>query len=233
MFVLAWEIAGRTAHNRLLPPFSAVFRVMLDEAASGRLGHHLGITLVRVAWAFAIAMALGTVLGVAMGRSPAIDRLFDSPVTLLLNLPALVGIVLIFVWFGLSEATTIAAVALNKFPATAVTLREGARVVEGRLLDMARSFGLSHRATWRHVIVPQLSPYVFAAARAGFALIWKIVLVAELLGRSDGVGFQIQVYFQLFDVTSILAYTLAFMAVVQAIEWGVLQPIERRVNRWR
>ncbi len=233
MFLLAWEIAARLAHSRLLPPFTSVFRVMLDEAQSGRLEHNLGVTLLRVGWAFAIAMVLGTALGVAMGRSPAIDRLFDSPVTLLLNLPALVGIVLIFVWFGLSETTTIAAVALNKFPATAVTMREGARAVEKRLLGMARSFGLSHRATWQHVILPQLSPYVFAAARAGFALVWKIVLVAELLGRSDGVGFQIQVYFQLFDVTGILAYTLAFMAVVQAIEWALVQPVERRINRWR
>jgi len=47
------------------------------------------------------------------------------------------------------------------------------------------------------------------------------------------VGFQIQVLFQLFDVTGILAYTLAFVAVVQGIEWGLLQPLERRANRWR
>lgn len=231
--LLGWEIAGQLLATRLLPPLSAVLRVLLAEALSGRLGHQLGATLLRVFWAFAIAMALGTATGVAMGRSPRIDRLLDSLVTVLLNLPALVGIVLIFVWFGQSEATTIAAVALNKFPATAVTLREGARALDRRLLDMARSFHLAPDATWRHVALPQLTPYLFAAARAGFALIWKIVLVAELLGRSDGVGFQIQLYFQLFDVAGILAYTLAFMAVVQAIEWGLLQPLERRLNRWR
>lgn len=217
----------------MLPPLSAVLQVMWTEAQSGRLGHNLGVTLLRVAWSFGIAMVIGTVLGVAMGRSAWVDRVFDSVLTLLLNLPALVGIVLIFVWFGLSEATTVASVALNKIPATAVTMREGARAIDRRLLDMARSFRLSRGAVWRHVYVPQLTPYLFASARAGFALIWKIVLVAELLGRSDGVGFQIQVYFQLFDVAGILAYTLAFMAVVQALEWTLLQPLERRVNRWR
>ena len=65
---------------------------------------------------------------------------------------------------------------------------------------------------------------MFAAARSGLALIWKIVLVVELLGRSNGVGFQIEIYFQLFDVTMILAYTLAFILVVQTIEWAALQP---------
>ena len=59
------------------------------------------------------------------------------------------------------------------------------------------------------------------------------MLVVELLGRSNGVGFQIQIYFQLFDVTLILAYTLAFILVVQLIEWGAVQPLERRALRWR
>jgi NitT/TauT family transport system permease protein len=83
------------------------------------------------------------------------------------------------------------------------------------------------------VTLPQLTPYFVAAARSGLALIWKIVLVVELLGRSNGVGFQIQIYFQLFDVTLILAYTLAFIVVVQVIEWAALQPLERWATRWR
>ena len=98
---------------------------------------------------------------------------------------------------------------------------------------MAQSFHMSRWRTLRHVTLPQLTPYVIAAARSGLALIWKIVLVVELLGRSNCVGFQIQIYFQLFDVTLILAYTLAFILVVQAIEWIILQPLERRTTRWR
>ncbi len=85
----------------------------------------------------------------------------------------------------------------------------------------------------RHVILPQLAPYLFASARSGLALIWKIVLVVELLGRSNGIGFQIQIYFQLFDVTLILAYTLAFILVVQMIEWMIMQPLESWAMRWR
>ena len=83
------------------------------------------------------------------------------------------------------------------------------------------------------MILPQLYPYLTAAARGGLALIWKIVLVTELLGRSSGVGFQIGLHFQLFDVTSILAYAIAFVAVIQLIEWTVLLPLERHVGRWR
>jgi NitT/TauT family transport system permease protein len=85
----------------------------------------------------------------------------------------------------------------------------------------------------RHVVLPQLQPYLAAATRSGIALIWKIVLVVELLGRSSGVGFQLNLYFQLFDVAGILAYTLTFVAVMLIIELAVIQPIEKHATRWR
>ena len=98
---------------------------------------------------------------------------------------------------------------------------------------MAQVYGFN---CWQRVVnvwLPQLFPYLMAATRGGLALIWKIVLVVELLGRSDGVGFQLHMAFQVFDVASILAYSLAFIAVVQLIELALLQPLERRASSWR
>jgi NitT/TauT family transport system permease protein len=217
----------------LLPTVTTVLGAMLQQTISGALPWNLAITLGRVAAAFTLSLLLGSTLGIAMGRWRRLDLLLDSAVTVLLNLPALVVIVLLYVWFGLNEIAAIAAVALNKLPTTVVTLREGARALNPALAEMAASFHMSRRRTLRHVILPQLAPYLFAASRSGLALIWKIVLVVELLGRSNGVGFQIQIYFQLFDVKLILAYTFAFILVVQVIEWAVLQPLERRTTRWR
>jgi NitT/TauT family transport system permease protein len=74
---------------------------------------------------------------------------------------------------------------------------------------------------------------LFAAARNGLALIWKIVLVVELLGRSNGVGFQLGNYFHFFDIKGILAYTFAFAALILALEALALRPLERKLNRWR
>jgi NitT/TauT family transport system permease protein len=98
---------------------------------------------------------------------------------------------------------------------------------------MAEVFRVPRGRRLRHVVLPQLYPYLIGAARSGLALIWKIVLVVELLGRSNGVGFQLGVYFQLFDVAGILAYALSFIVVVQLIEWGIMQPLERRASQWR
>jgi NitT/TauT family transport system permease protein len=183
--------------------------------------------------AFVIAMALGSVIGVIMGRSRVADRLGDPWLIVLLNLPALVIIVLAYVWAGLTETAAIAAVALNKLPIATVTVREGARSLDRALDDMAQVFRMGAWTRARHVILPQLAPYLAAAARSGLSLVWKIVLIVELLGRPNGVGFEIGVAFQLFDVTKILAYALAFCAVMLVIETFLVQPLERHVSRWR
>ena len=98
---------------------------------------------------------------------------------------------------------------------------------------MARVFRMSPWGRLRHVVLPQLAPHLAAAARAGIALTWKIVLVVEFLGRSTGIGFKIHLYFQMFDVTMVLAYALAFVAVMLAVEALLLQPFEVRARRWR
>jgi NitT/TauT family transport system permease protein len=233
LLAVIWEIVARLVGSRLLPPASTVAVVMARETAAGTLPRNLAITCLRIAGAFALSMVSGAALGLAMGVWRGLDRLLDSWLTVLLNLPALVVIVLVYVWFGLSEVSLVLAVTLNKLPATAVTVREGARALDRDLTEMARSFQMRRYLVLRHVIVPQLTPYLIVAARSGLALIWKIILVAELLGRSSGVGFQIGVFFQLFDVAGILAYTIAFGLIVQSIEWAVLQPLESRLTRWR
>ena len=216
-----------------MPDPQTVALAIVAEARSGALAFNLGATLARVAVAFAIAMLLGAAIGLAMGRSRIADRLADPWLIVLLNLPALVIIVLAYVWAGLTETAAIAAVALNKLPIATVTVREGARSLDRALDDMAQVFRMGPWTRMRHVVLPQLAPYLAAAARSGLSLVWKIVLIVELLGRPNGVGFEIGVAFQLFDVTRILAYALAFVAVMLAIETFLVQPLERHVARWR
>lgn len=228
-----WQIAAHFGDPRLLPGPMTVFATMKSEAASGALFVALGATLARVAAAFFLAMAAGSAIGYAMGRNALFDRLADPWIVVLLSLPALVIIVLAYIWAGLNEAAAIGAVALNKLPVTVVTIREGVRALDARLDEMARVFGFSRLRWLSHVVAPQLAPFFAAATRAGLSLVWKIVLVVELMGRPNGVGFEINVAFQLFDVPLLLAYALPFTAIMLIIETLLVQPFERRVSRWR
>jgi NitT/TauT family transport system permease protein len=231
--LLCWAGLAALLDNALLPTPAQVLGSLWNAAQSGELQHHLGVTLRRVLLSFVLAMALGAMLGIWMGRSALANAVLDPLLVLFLNLPALVTIILLYVWFGLVEAAAVLAVVVNKVPNVAVTLREGARSIDPKLEQMALVYGFSARQRLLDVWLPQLFPYLMAATRGGLSLIWKIVLVVELLGRSDGIGFQLHMAFQIFDVASILAYSLAFIAVVQLIELAVLQPMERRASNWR
>lgn len=234
LFLLVWQAGSLAAADpALFPGPGAVAGAVAREAADGTLFLHLGATLARVVASFLIAMALGTAIGLLMGMRPAANAWGDPWLVFFLNLPALVTIVLCYIWIGLTEAAAILAVSVNKIPLVAAMMREGARALDPALEDMARVHRMGWAARLRHVVLPQLGPQFAAAGRAGLALIWKIVLVVEFLGRSNGVGFQIYSFFQLFDVTSVLAYALAFILVVLAIETLILQPWERAANRWR
>lgn len=233
LLLAVWQGAAIAAQSRALPPPAAVFAFIGREAAHGALLHNLGITLGRVAVSFAVAMLVGCAIGLALGRLRRLNAAFDTWLVVLLNTPALVIIVLCYIWLGLTEAAAVLAVALNKIPTVAVLIREGARALSPELDEMAAAYRLPFADRLRHVVLPQLQPHVAGAARSGLALVWKIVLMVELLGRPDGVGYAISIYFQLFDVTAVLGYSLAFMAVMLGIEYLMLQPFEAHARRWR
>ena len=233
LLFIIWELSALLAQSRALPDPIEVAIVFYDHLFYGSLISDLLITLWRVTAAFILAMVIGTAIGIFMGLRKRLDILLDGWLILFLNIPALVTIILCYVWFGLTELAAIVAVALNKFPNVIVTLREGTRAVDRDILQVAEVFRVGHRKTFFKFFLPQLYPYIMVAARSGIALIWKIVLVVELLGRSNGIGFQLSVFFQLFDIASILAYTLAFVIVMIAVELAFIGPMDKQVTRWR
>lgn len=234
LMLAAWAVAAAVVDNpRSLPSPLMVWAKLAGIAASGELWLHAGMTLFRVLASFAVAMAAGMALGLWMGRSRHADQWLNPALVIALNVPALVVIVLCYIWIGLNEAAAVTAVALNKIPLVTVMLREGTRALRPDLDEMARAFRMSPWARLRHVVLPQLAPHVAAAARSGIALIWKIVLVVEFLGRSNGVGFKLHLLFSNFDVAGVMAWALAFVAVMLAIDLCILRPWEARANRWR
>jgi NitT/TauT family transport system permease protein len=228
-----WQGLAAYLDSNNFPAPLIVATVFWQGCVNGQIPFHLGATLLRLVASFSIAMLLGCAIGIALGRNKKVDAFFDNWLVIFLNIPALVTIILCYVWFGLTEAAAILAVVINKLPNVIVTIREGARALDQGLLEMARCYRFGRRKTLIHVVWPQLYPYVMGAIRSGLALVWKIILVVELLGRSNGMGYQLHLFFQLFDVASILAYTIAFVAVIQVLELLVLKPLDNKAQRWR
>jgi NitT/TauT family transport system permease protein len=233
VLALVWAAVSAVAGSRTLPTPWAVAAAAWDHAFHGDLPISIAITLGRVAAAFVLAMLVGTAIGIAMGRNRIADRVLDGWLVIGLNVPALVTIILCYVWFGLNDWAAILAVALNKVPTVVAIVREGARAVDPDLMAVARVFRLPPLRTLFRVYLPQLYPHLMAAVRSGLSLIWKIVLVVELLGRPNGIGFQLRTFFTYYDITGIFAYTGVFVAVILVIEAAIMRPLDRRAARWR
>jgi len=233
LFLAAWQFFATYSNSDFLPSPNQVLINFVDHMIQGDLPFQLGITLMRVVVSFFTAMAIGVAVGLIMGRYQRWDASLDGVLILALNLPALVVIILCYIWFGLGEFAAILAVSINKFPLVVVNVREGARAVNQELLEVGSVFRVPSKRLFLKIFLPQLYPYLLASARAGLALIWKIVLIVELLGRSNGVGFKLGIFFQFFDITSILSYSFAFIGIVMIIEYLLIAPIDRRLSEWR
>lgn len=230
-FALSWQGAAWLIASPDFPSFIAVINSLHFHLNEGEMVANLLITLQRVLLSFIIAMLLGGIIGIVMGVNAWLNKLTDSLLIILLNIPALVTILLCYIWIGLIETAAIAAVVINKVPTVVVMIREGARTVDKDLLAVAKIYQLPASTTFFKVFLPQLYPFIIASARSGLSLIWKIVLVVELLGRSDGVGFALNTLFQFFDIAGILAYTLAFVLIVLLIETIFFKPFDKLVAR--
>ena len=233
LLLALWQGLSMLFVHRLFPSPIAVGQAMWLAATTGPLLVDLGKTLLRAGTAFVAAMTLGTIIGIVLGRVRWLDELMSGWLVVGLNVPAIVIAIVLYIWLGLTDLALILAVTINKIPLVIAIIREGVRSFAREFDELAAVFRLSAWRRLRLIFVPQLVPFVLAAARTGLSLIWKIVLVFEVLGSDGGIGYRIAIQFQFFDITGILAYTAAFILVVLTFEYGLLRPLERRMVRWR
>ncbi len=233
IFIILWQAIAIAVSSNVFPSVIDIFRNMIEHIVNGELLNSLYITLYRVIISFIICMSIGVFFGILMGLYQKLNDALNFLLIIGLNLPALVTIIICYIWFGLSDFAAILAVILNKVPIIIVNIREGARAIERKYFDLAVVYNISKKDVIRKIYLPQLYPYIMATTRLSLSLIWKIVLFVELLGRSDGIGFQISMFFQSFDIKSILSYSFAFILVVIFIENVILEPLDNRIKRWK
>jgi NitT/TauT family transport system permease protein len=217
----------------VLPSPVEVIQEMWEIVRSGDFWVNVLATIEHLLIGFAIAFVLGTTVGIMMGRSPYWDGFFRDYVMLTLTTPGLVFALIAVMIFGLSAVGPIVAIVLTSFPHVTVNVVEGVRAIPRDLTDMAAAFGVSRRTRVRSIILPAVAPFLFTAARYGFAIAWKITALTELFGGADGIGIQIRVQFQFFNIAGVLAWAFFLVGFSLITERLVLQRIEDHFFRWR
>jgi NitT/TauT family transport system permease protein len=231
--VAIWYFAAATLPSSVMPAPHTVVSALWTEMVTGSIWADVLITLTRIAIAFCIAMSAALLLGFAMGLSRSAERYFDVWVVCGLTLPSLVLILTIYMIVGLNEKAAVIAAALPVIPILTINIWEGIKGVDQKLIDMSRAYHARQRRIICSVIAPQIAPTLLASARFGLGLIWKMVLFVELLGRSDGIGYKIEFYYQMFNMSEVLAHALLFLLIMLFLEIVLLGKLERHLFRWR
>ena len=231
--VFIWWLLSLFFPPSLVPKPWDTFAEVGVIVTSGNFFTEMGATLRRVLVGFGLAMIVSIPLGIFMGTLRSLESFFEPPVILGLTMPGLIWAVLAIMFFGLNETSAYAAVAVTIAPMLAISIWQGTKSIDKDLIDMSKVF---HAGAWSKVvdvILPQLISHILAAIRYGLGLAWKVVVVVEMFGFSNGVGYQVVRGFNVFSMKAVLAWTITFLVVMIVIEFGLIGWLERSVTRWR
>jgi NitT/TauT family transport system permease protein len=231
--LLAWHAISSFFPSSLLPGPIPVFERVAEIFVSGKFAVHMGATLLRVGAGFILAFLVSIGLGILMGANPVADRFFEPEIVVGLTVPSLAWSVIALMWFGISELAPIFTIFIVLQPLITVNVVQGTKALDPEVIEMAKAFRADRRMMIRDVVIPQLVPYLLAATRFGLSLAWKVAVIAELLGLSNGIGYMIHYSFGIFSMVDVFAWTISFTMVMLAIEYGALKPLEARVTGWR
>jgi len=220
-------------YPRLLPsPVSTI-----DEAvrllSDGTFFFHMYQSLRRVFVGAVVAMFFSVGVGIYMGTVAMGERFFQPLVVLGLTIPGLMWALIAVMLFGINEFSPYFAVTVTIFPMLVINIWSGVKSLDKELMDMSHVFHFTKWMKISQVILPQLVPNIFAASRYGLGLAWKVVVVVEMFGTSNGVGYQVMKAYQVFNMEGVIAWTLTFVVAMIIIEYGIINFAERRLTAWR
>lgn len=238
LLVLAWWLLTMAIDRpRIFPPPDAIWtQLLVILRGEGELGSSYGqilATMIRLSIAFGSALVLGTLLGVLAGRVRAVFSMLENVVWIFMAVPSIVWVFIFAVTFGLSDVVPIAAVAALLTPGVIINVAEGSKSIPTELLTMADSYKAGRLQRLRDIYLPFLVPYVASSARVAFALGIKLIVVAEVVGIPNGVGFEIKFWYDQLMMSPMIAWGIVMITIGFIVDHGIFGTIERRVGRWR
>lgn len=191
--LLSWDLSVRynLLPNTLIATPPEVVQRFARLIMNGKLYHHISVSGGRLIPGFVIGSILGILAGIAVGSSRLASRLIEPTILSILPVPAVAWVPLFIVLFGIGEASKILLIALGSFCTLFLHTAHGIRAADRKLVELAHVLGKSPGSVVRRILVPSAVPEMFAAARLAMALSWALLIVAEVIASSSGLGWLI------------------------------------------
>lgn len=233
LFCALWELGGQVYGDLVLPGPVATLSQLGNMFDTGLAWPELMISARRALYGLGLALAAGTMLGLVAGRSLTAAMVSRPLITLLMGMPPIAWLVLAMLWFGMGDATPVFTVFVACFPIAFAGAMQGSRTVDNKLRDMATSFRLPWWMMVTDVHLPHVTSYLFPSWITALGMSWKVVIMAELLTTVDGVGAAMAVSRAQLDTATSMGWIIAVLGLLLMVEYLVLEPVKRHVERWR
>lgn len=233
-FILIWEAVAR--YNfidvRFWPAPSSIMATLAKMVSSGEIFRHLQLSLMRIVLGFALGTIPALILGLAMGLFRWLRTILNPFVAFAYPIPKSSILPLIMLIFGLGEMTKIVTVALGVFFLVLINTIAGVRNINSIYLDAAKNFGAGYFDTLIHVALPGALPLIFAGLKLGLGTGLIMIVIAEMVGGRDGLGYLVWESWQSFSVTR-LYVGLFIIGLLGYLSNILMEELERILVPWK
>ncbi|NHO19723.1 ABC transporter permease [Acetobacter oeni] len=234
VLLLIWQIACSTGllSTRLVASPTQIISTGWSLIHDGTLPVNLGVSLLRAVSGLSIALVAGIGLALIAGLSRTGEDIVDAPLQIMRTLPVLALVPLFILWFGIGETPKILLVALGSTFPVYLNLHKGIRSIDPKLLEMARTLGLSRGQTIRDVILPGALPDLLIGVRFAVGISWLMLVVAEQVNADSGIG-HMMMDAEDFLRTDIILVGLFIYGLLGLVSDQIVRMLENRLLAWR
>jgi sulfonate transport system permease protein len=233
LLLVVWQAASSfgTLSSSILPAPAEVIDAGWRLSLSGELPHNIAISFLRAIAGLVVGGGIGFALGLANGLSDLSERLTDSTVQMIRNVPHLAMIPLVILWFGIDEGAKLFLVALGVFFPIYLNTLHGVRTVDPQLIEMAESYGMGPSALFWRVILPGALPSIFVGLRYALGIMWLTLIVAETIAAQSGIGYMAMQAREFMEVDVVVLSILVY-ALLGKLADVVARALERASLSW-
>jgi sulfonate transport system permease protein len=231
--IVVWQILSQVGiiSTRILPAPTEIVEAAVRLTLSGELIRNVGISLYRALAGFLIGGSIGLSLGVLNGLSRPAERLLDSSLQMIRNIPHLALIPLVILWFGIGDSARIFLVALGVFFPIYINTFAGIRAIDPNLLEMGRVYGLSRKQLFWQIVLPGALPNLLVGLRYALGLMWLTLIVAETIAANSGIGYM-AMNAREFMQTDVVLMSILLYALLGKVADSIVRVLEQWWLPW-
>lgn len=233
LLIILWQLLVQFGwlSTRILPAPTAVLQAAINLASSGELLHHVITSSTRALIGLSIGGTIGFVLGLLNGVFSIAEKLLDSSVQMLRNIPHLAMIPLVIVWFGIGEPAKIFLVAIGVMFPIYLNTFHGIHTVDKGLLEMGKVYGLKPWEQFWQIILPGALPSILVGLRYALGIMWLTLIVAETIASDSGIGYM-AMNAREFMQTDVIVFSILIYAGLGKLADSTAKLLEEKLLQW-